>query len=340
MDSQFTEKKLLAVIGAGAWGTAIANMLAGNNYKVNLWVYEKDLCQTILEKRENTSYLPGVKLSSNIYPVYDLEEAVSDKKVIIIVVPSQFIRGIFKTLSPFLPEDVIITSASKGIETKSLSPISRIYNEELNSLSNDNFAVLSGPSFAEEIAAEKPAALVVASQNEDTAAYLQKIFTTPYVKLFTNNDVIGVELGGALKNVIAIAAGISDGLESGHNARAAIITRGLAEIMRLGVVMGAKPQTLSGLSGIGDLILTCSGELSRNRKIGLRLGQGEPLKKIQKDMITVAEGIQTVKSAYGLVEKYNIQAAIFRETYYILYKNKTPYQAMQDLMKLPTTEEF
>ncbi len=340
MNSQFSKKAKLAVIGAGAWGTALANLLSKKNYKVNLWVYEKDLCKIISEKRENLRYLPGIKLSKNIIPVSDLEEAVKDKKVIIIVVPSQFIRRIFKTFSSFLPEDIIITSASKGIENKSLSTISRIYNEELNRLSPNNFAVLSGPSFAREIAEEKPGALVVASQNMKTAGYVQELFTTPYLRLFTSNDVIGVELGGALKNVIALAAGISDGLESGNNARAALITRGLAEIIRLGMVMGAKPQTLSGLSGIGDLILTCNGELSRNRAIGLQIGRGESMEKIQKDMITVAEGIQTVQSAYDLVEKHNIPAAIIRETYYILHKNKTPYQAMQDLMKLPTTEEF
>lgn len=331
---------MISVIGAGAWGTAIANLLAKKNYKVNLWVYEKDLCQIISEKRENLRYLPGFQLSKNIAPYSDLELAVQGAKIIITVAPSQHVRGIFKTLSSLVPEDTIFVSASKGIENKSLLTISQIFNQELPSLSSNNFVTLSGPSFAREMAEEKPSAMVVASQSKENSEYLQQLFTTPYLRLFTSNDVIGVELGGALKNVIAIAAGVSDGLESGNNARAALITRGLAEINRIGAVLGAKAQTLSGLSGLGDLILTCNGELSRNRTIGLRIGRGESLDKIQKDMITVAEGIQTVKSAFSLVEKYNIPAAIIRETYLLIYKNKNPRQSMQDLLELPTTDEF
>ena len=339
MNAKFQKKKI-SVIGAGAWGTAIANLLAKKDYKVSLWVYEKDLCKIILEKRENPRYLPGFQLSNNITPVANLQKAVQGAKIIIIVAPSQHVRGIFKTLSSLVPEDTIFVSASKGIENKSLLTISQIFNQELPSLSSNNFVTLSGPSFAREMAEEKPSAMVVASQSKESSEYLQNLFTTPYLRLFTSNDVIGVELGGALKNVIAIAAGVSDGLESGNNARAALITRGLAEINRIGAVLGAKPQTLSGLSGIGDLILTCNGELSRNRTIGLRIGRGESLDKIQKDMITVAEGIQTVKSAFSLVEKYNIPAAIIRETYLLIYKNKNPRQSMQDLLELPTTDEF
>jgi len=339
MNSKFQKKKI-SVIGAGAWGTTIANLLAKKDYKVSLWVYEKDLCQIISEKRENLRYLPGFQLSKNIAPYSDLELAVQGAKIIILVAPSQHVRGIFKALSSIVPEDTILVSASKGIENESLLTISQIFNQELPSLSSNNFVTLSGPSFAREMAEEKPSAMVVASQSKESSEYLQNLFTTPYLRLFTSNDVIGVELGGALKNVIAIAAGVSDGLESGNNARAALITRGLAEINRIGAVLGAKPQTLSGLSGIGDLILTCNGKLSRNRTIGLRIGRGESLDKIQKDMITVAEGIQTVKSAFSLVEKYNIPAAIIRETYLLIYKNKNPRQSMQDLLELPTTDEF
>ena len=339
MNSKLQNKKI-TVIGAGAWGTAITNLLAKKNYKVNLWVYEKDLCQIILEKRENISYLPGVQLSNNITPIADLQEAVQGAKIVIIVTPSKFVRVTFKALSAFVDESAIFVCASKGIENESLLTISQIFNQELPSLSSNNFVTLSGPSFAKEIAEEKPSAMVVASESKESAEYAQKLFTTSYLKLFTSHDVVGVELGGALKNVIAIAAGVSDGLESGNNARAALITRGLAEINRIGAVLGAKSQTLSGLSGLGDLMLTCNGELSRNRTIGLRIGRGESLDKIQKDMITVAEGVQTVKSAFGLVEKYNIPAAIIRETFLIIYKNKNPRQSMQDLMELPTTEEF
>lgn len=330
----------MAVIGAGAWGTALADLLAKKNHKVNLWVYEKDLCRIIAKKGENVRYFSGIKLSSNITPVSDLKEAVKDAKIIIVVVPSQYIRGVFQTLSSLLSEDVIIVSASKGIENESLSTISRIFNEELKSLSDNNFAVISGPSFAKEIAEEQPSAVVIASKNRETAEYLQNLFTTNYFRIFISSDVVGVELGGALKNVIAIAAGISDGLGNGYNARAALIARGLAEMIRIGIAMGANPQTLAGLSGMGDLILTCTGELSRNRTIGLRIGKGESMKEIQKNTITVAEGVTTVKSAYNLIEKHKISAAIFKETFYILHKNKDPHEAMHDLMKLHTSEEF
>lgn len=340
MDLQFSEKYPLAVIGAGSWGTALANLLAKKNYKVNLWVYEKDLCTIIADKSENVRYFPGVKLSHNITPVSELREAVKNVKVIITVVPAQFIRKIFRTLSSFLSDDVLIVNASKGIENESLLTISHIFKEELDRLPANNYAVISGPSFAKEIAEEKPAAVVVASQNKETAQYLQKLITTPYFLLFSSTDVIGVELGGALKNVIAIAAGISDALEYGYNARAALITRGLAEVMRLGAEMGAKAQTISGLSGMGDLILTCTGTLSRNRTVGLRIGKGESLEKIQKEMVSVAEGVTTVKSAFNLVEKYNISASIFKETYNVLYNNKNPRQAMLDLMNLQVSEEF
>lgn len=340
MNSLFSKKTRLAVIGAGAWGTALANLLAKKNFKLNLWVYEKDLCQIIAERRENVRYFPGIKLSNNITPVSDLKKAVKDIKVIIIVVPSQHIRGIFKSISSFIPEDALIVSASKGIENGSLNTISQIYNQELKSLPEENFSVISGPSFAKEIAEEKPSAIVVASRNKKTAQYLQELFVTPYLMLFTCNDVIGVEIGGALKNVIAIAAGIVDGLGYGYNARAALMTRGLAEMMRIGMAMGAKPQTISGLSGMGDLILTSTGELSRNRTIGLRIGKGESVEKIQKDMVSVAEGVATIKSVYGLIKKYDIPAAIFEEAYLVIHKNKNPHQAMLDLMKLQTTEEF
>ena len=340
MNSLLAGNKRLAVIGAGAWGTALANLLAKKKNNVNLWIYEKDLCQIIAKKRENTRYFPGIKLSNNINPVSDLEEVVKDSAIVIIVVPSQHIRGIFKVLSFFLPENALIVSASKGIENGTLSTISQIYTEEFNSRSRDNFAVISGPSFAKEVANEKPTALVAASKNRETQELLQKLFSTPYFRIFISNDVIGVELGGALKNVIAIAAGISDGLGNGYNARAALITRGLSEMMRIGNVMGAEPQTLTGLSGMGDLILTCTGELSRNRTLGLKIGKGESLKEIQKEMIAVAEGVATVKSANSLIEKHHIHAAIIKETYYILYKNKNPHQAMLDLMRLHTSEEF
>ena len=340
MNSKPIEKNGLAVIGAGAWGTALANLLAKKGYNVNLWVYEKDLCGIISQKKENVLYFPGIKLSNNITPASDLQEAVKDTAIIIIAVPSQHVRYIFKNLSSFLPENVLIVSACKGIENNTLSTTSKIYSEEFVSRSSDNFAVISGPSFAKEIADEKPTAVVAASKNRETAEQVQKLFSSPYFRIFISSDVTGVELGGALKNVIAIAAGISDGLGNGYNTRAALITRGLAEMIKIGNAMGAEPQTLAGLSGMGDLILTCTGELSRNRSLGLKIGRGESLKEIQKEMVTVAEGVLTAKSVNNLIEKHNIHAAIIKETYLILYKNKSPVQSMLDLMKLHPSDEF
>ena len=340
MNSKPIKKNGLAVIGAGAWGTALANLLAKKGYNVNLWVYEKDLCDTIAQKRENVRYFPGIKLSNNITPVSGLEEAVKDTAIIIIVVPSQHVRYIFKNLSSFLPENVLIVSACKGIENNTLSTISKIYSEEFVSRSSDNFAVISGPSFAKEIEDEKPTAVVAASKSRETAEQVQELFSSPYFRIFISSDVVGVELGGALKNVIAIAAGISAGLGNGYNTRAALITRGLAEMIKIGNAMGAEPQTLAGLSGMGDLILTCTGELSRNRSLGLKIGRGESLKEIQKEMVTVAEGVLTAKSVNNLIEKHNIHAAIIKETYLILYKNKSPVQSMLDLMKLHPSDEF
>ncbi|MBI5182844.1 MAG: NAD(P)-dependent glycerol-3-phosphate dehydrogenase [Nitrospinae bacterium] len=332
--------KRIAVIGAGSWGTTLANLLADKGYEVKLWVYEDDLCGIIKEKRENTIYLPGFRISERIYPTTYIEEVAEGIDTFIIVVPSHVVRSIATQLASFLPPDAIIINASKGIEIESLVTISRILREIFPERFYKRVATISGPTFANEVSLKTPTAVVAASEDIRIAERVQEIFTTSYFRVFTNTDLLGVELGGALKNVIAIAAGISDGLGFGYNARAALITRGLVEMMRLGVAIGASPQTLSGLSGLGDLVLTCTGDLSRNRGVGLKIGKGMKLDEIQKGMRMVAEGIRTVKSAHDLKRRYKVKGAIIDETYAILYEGKSPREALKDLLEVKIKDEF
>src|SRR4030067_3355372 len=267
----------IAVAGAGSWGTTLALLLAERDNEIRLWVYEQELTEIIKVKRENTLYLPGHPLPLNIYPTNSLREAIDSCDIIVSVVPSHAVRSVFTQIREYMP-DVPIVSATKGIEVETLQTVSQILTDLFSRSIQRRFASLSGPSFAKEVARRLPTALALATGDEVLAKELQRIFARPYFRVYTNPDVIGVEIGGALKNVIAIATGCSDGLGLGHNARAALITRGLAEIKRLGMAMGAQAATFYGLSGIGDLVLTCTGELSRNRTLGYRLGQGVKLK--------------------------------------------------------------
>jgi len=328
----------ISIIGAGSWGTALAIHLANKGSRVNLWVYEKFLCEQIKETKENSIFLPGFTLPNLIYPTNSLEEAIRENDIVLMVVPTNFIRNISKELSPFLKPSSIIVNAGKGIETGSLCGIQEILKETLSHTSF--FATLSGPTFAIEVAKGKPSAIVVASEKKDISDQVQSIFSTPSLKVFTSDDPIGVEIGGALKNIMAITTGISDGVKFGHNARAAIITRGLVEISRIGTALGAKPETFFGLSGLGDLVLTCTGELSRNRQFGIRVGQGEKPQDIANDMKVAVEGFLTLKSAYALKSKLKIQASIIDETYKVIYERKSPHQALKDLMQTKTTSEF
>jgi glycerol-3-phosphate dehydrogenase (NAD(P)+) len=328
----------ITIIGAGSWGTALSIHLANIGSRVNLWVYEKFLCEQIKETKENSEFLPGFTLPNLIHPTNSLEEAIGENDIILLVVPTNFIRNISKELSTFLKPSSIIVNAGKGIETASLCRIQEILKETLTNTSF--FATLSGPTFAMEVAKGKPSAIVVASENKDISDQVQSIFSTPSLKVFTSDDPIGVEVGGALKNIMAITTGISDGVKFGHNARAAIITRGLVEISRIGTALGAKPETFFGLSGLGDLVLTCTGELSRNRQFGIRVGQGEHPQDIANDMKVAVEGLLTLKSAYALKSKLNIQASIIDETYKVIYEGKSPHQALKDLMQIKTTSEF
>ena len=330
--------KSISVIGAGSWGTALSIHLAKCGYKVNLWVYEKSLCKQIEETKENAIFLPGFSLSKLIYPTNSLEEAIGKNDSILIVVPTNFIRNIVSMMAPFLIPNSVIINAGKGIEIDSLSLISDILKQTLPS--KYKFATLSGPTFATEVARGDPSAIVAASVESEVSDLVKSIFSNSSLRVFTSNDPIGVQIGGALKNVMAITTGISDGLQLGHNARAAIITRGLVEITRIGTALGAKAETFSGLSGLGDLVLTCTGEHSRNRKFGIRVGQGEIPHEVTNHMKVAVEGLLTLKSAHTLKTKLNIKASIIDETYKIIYEAKSPQQALKDLMKVKTTSEF
>ncbi|GJL78166.1 MAG: glycerol-3-phosphate dehydrogenase [NAD(P)+] [Nitrospinaceae bacterium] len=328
----------LGVIGAGSWGTALSLLLAEKGYSFPLWVYEEDLCETMKSKRENSVFLPGFPLSQNIHPTCSLKEAVEGRSILVLVVPTHVMRQTIKSIKPFLQPGCLIINASKGIENETLCTIHQILEEELEG--THVCAAISGPTFAKEIAEGLPSALVAAADTLETAERVQEIFSTPKMKVFTSTDSLGVEIGGALKNVIAIATGICDGMKLGYNPRAALITRGLVEITRIGTAQGARPETFSGLSGIGDLVLTCTGDLSRNRNVGIQLGQGQKLSDITKNMKMVAEGILTVKSAFALKNKFNIQAAVIEETYRVLYDDKPPQKAVEDLMSVEIDTEF
>lgn len=326
----------IAVIGAGSWGTTLACLLAEKGYDTSLWVFEKDLADEINLTGKNNLYLPDVDLPSGLKATSDISDAVQNARYIVNVVPTQFTRSVFTEMVKYISTDALIISASKGIEQKSLLTVSSILKE----ISNRRIAVLSGPSFAKEVIKKFPTAVTLASEDSSDGLLLQEIFNTSYFRVYTHSDILGVELGGALKNVIAIASGISDGLGLGHNARAALITRGLVEIMRLGKAMGADQKTFSGLSGLGDLVLTCTGPLSRNYSVGVSLGKGLKLKDILSATKSVAEGVSTAVSAFELSQKYSVEMPIVEQVYKVLYKDKDPETAVRMLMNRSLKSEF
>ena len=326
----------IAVIGAGSWGTTLANLLAEKGYSVSLWTYEKELADTIRRTGINSIYLPGIALSRNLKVTDNIKDAVSKAHCILNVVPTQFTRSVFGSAAKFVSKDAVIISASKGIEHGTLSTVSSV----LEDLSDREVAALSGPSFAKEVINKLPTAVTIAANDHNTGKLLQDVFNTDYFRVYTNTDVLGVELGGALKNVMAIASGISDGLGLGASTRAALITRGLAEMTRLGVVMGAKEQTFSGLSGLGDLVLTCTGTLSRNYTVGYKLGKGDKLAVILANMNMVAEGIATSESAYELSGKHNVEMPIIEQIYKVIKKDKKPIDAVRELMSRSLKSEY
>ncbi len=323
----------VAVVGGGSWGTALANLLAEKSIPVSLWVFEEDLCEEMQRTKENTLYLPGVQLSPLLYPDNDLEAVLAGKRIILMAVPSHVYRHVAMQMLDFLKGPVVLVSATKGIENESLKTMSGIWHEIVPESIDWDYAVLSGPSFAREVVQKAPTAVTVASVSKEIAEEVQKLFSTEYFRVYTSTDVIGVELGGALKNIIALAAGIVDGLGLGNNTRAALMTRGLAEMSRLGTSMGADPLTFLGLAGVGDLVLTCTGDLSRNRTVGFKLGQGKKLSEILAEMRMVAEGVKTTRSVYHLARQKEIDMPICEQMYRILYEDLTPENALASLMQ-------
>ena len=329
----------IGVIGAGAWGTALAMLLADKGHDVTLWMYEKDLAEETGRTRENRTYLPGFTLNPSITVISSMETAVKNKTVVLSVVPSHTARSVAKQFSPFLSKDVVIVSASKGIEINTLMPLSDVFRDVLPKEFHNRLCFLSGPSFAKEVAQKMPTAVALASYDPALGKKAQEVFSNDYFRIYTNPDVIGVELAGSLKNVVAIAAGVLEGMGYGFNTAAALLTRGLAEMARLGVAMGGNLQTFSGLAGMGDLVLTCTGGLSRNRTLGVRLGKGEKLDDIMKGAKTVAEGVKTARAARDLAGKYHVEMPIVDEVCQILYENKDPKRAVKDLMQRELKEE-
>ena len=329
----------IGVIGAGSWGTALANLLAKKGLDVILWAYEADLVDRMSDTCVNDLYLPDYKLDPRLRYTNQLRDAVNDRQAILLVPPSQVMRSIVSQLVGAIPEDCLLVSASKGIENDSLLTMSEVLTEVLGSDVAERCAYLSGPSFAKEVAAEQPTAVAVAAVDSDLAAQVQDLFSTDYFRVYTNTDVLGVELCGALKNVIALAAGVSDGLGFGYNTRAALITRGLVEMARLGKAKGARAETFAGLAGMGDLVLTCTGDLSRNRSVGMELGKGRSLGEILGSMRMVAEGVKTTLSTYQLAQKLGVDMPLTAQMYQILYAGKDPRQAVTDLMMRDLTSE-
>jgi len=327
--------KQAAVVGAGSWGTALAKMLSDKGYRITLWGHRQEHVDEIVSERENRTYLSGFKLSDNLTATAYLKEAVSNQPVVVMVVPSHGFRDVFHKLLPHLSDNTYVISAVKGIENDTLMTMDQVMEDELSRLTSPpdlHLGVLAGPSFAKEVAAGVPTAVSVAAKSKEEAVFFQEFFNAPLFRVYACTDLIGLELGGALKNIVAIAAGISDGLGYGTNTRAALITRGLAEISRLGVAMGAEPLTFSGLGGLGDLVLTCTGDLSRNRTVGLKLGQGKKLSTILSEMNMVAEGVMTTRSAWNLASKIEVEMPILEQVYQVLYKDKPCNEAVSDLL--------
>jgi len=330
---KISEISRVAVIGAGSWGTALANLLAEKeSVDASLWRREEEVYTEIREKHTNHLFLPDVKLTPALKASVSFEEALQEKEVVLIAAPSHVFREVLQGLKPHLKPDMSLMMATKGIENDSLMIMSQVAAQVLGHEFSNRFACLAGPSFAKEVSRRLPTAVSIACEDRNHGEKLQRLFSTGFFRVYLSGDVVGTQLGGALKNVIAIAAGVCDGLNFGSNARAALITRGLAEITRLGVQMGSNPHTFAGLAGMGDLVLTCTGDLSRNRSVGVQVGKGKSLQEITRGMKMVAEGIKTAKSAYELGKKMKVAMPIVDQVYEILYEDKDPHRAVKELM--------
>ncbi len=324
----------VAIIGAGSWGTALALLLAEKGVEVRLWGHRPEHVQALIADNQNRAYLPGFIFPAALRPLQSLDEAVAGAGVVVMVVPSHAYRQVFTDIMAAAGAGIVFVSATKGIENQSLNTMTQVmagcFAE--SGASPPLCAVLSGPSFAQEVARQVPTAITIGCADDDAARSLQGLFSTDYFRVYTSSDIIGLEISAALKNIIAVAAGICDGLDFGSNARAALITRGLAEMTRLGVMLGAKQETFFGLSGLGDLVLTCTGALSRNRHVGLELGRGKTLEEILDSMNMVAEGVKTTKSVYDLVNKLGAEMPILEQVYEVLYRGKDCNSAVKDLL--------
>lgn len=331
----------IAVLGSGSWGTALARLLAFDAAnQVTLWSFEAEVAECINRQNENPLFLPGVSLPPALRATSNLRTAVHEAQIIINVVPSHFTRGVWEKIQTDVAFGTIVVNASKGFEYDTRLRLSQVLIEILGEPFRNRLVVLSGPSFAKEVGREVPTTMVVAGFDSAVMREVQQLFRRDWFVTYLNHDVIGVEVGGALKNVFAIGAGICDGLNLGHNTRAALMTRGLYEMTKLGKALGADPFTFAGLSGMGDLILTCTGDLSRNRSVGLRIGRGEKLETIQKEMKMVAEGVKSAKVAYELIQQYGINNPVCVEIYKMLYEKKPPKESLQYLFSLDLKEEM
>jgi glycerol-3-phosphate dehydrogenase (NAD(P)+) len=322
----------IAVLGAGSWGTTLASLLVDNSHSVALWSYREEDAAKMRATHENPSFLPGIVLPESLRVTSNLDEAVTGAEMIVGAVPSQFLRSVMVRLKHLPFGGMVVVNVAKGVENGTLMTMSEMLHDTIPSLSPSSIATLSGPSHAEEVSRRIPTTVVAASTDVETARIVQKAFMIPHFRVYASNDLRGVEIGGALKNVIAIAAGIIDGANLGDNTKAAVMTRGIAEIARVGVAMGAHIRTFSGLSGIGDLMVTCMSRHSRNRHVGVEIGKGRKLADILKEMVMVAEGVDTTRSAYDLARRVGVEVPIVAEVHKILFENKDPLVACHDLM--------
>lgn len=325
--------KDLAIIGAGSWGTALAIALAPRFPRVRLWVYESELATRMQTSRENDVYLPGFHLPDQVEIGSDLPSALANADIVLSVMPSHLVRQLYGQMLPHLDERMLFVSATKGLENGTLARSSVVIQEVLCAKFQPRVAVISGPTFAKEVARFEPTALVVASPDKEAANCIQSAFSGPTFRLYKSSDTIGVEIGGSIKNVVAIGAGVLHGMGLGHNPMAALITRGLAEMTRLAVAMGGQPLTLAGLAGLGDLVLTCNGELSRNRTVGVELAHGRKLEEIVNSMKMVAEGIKTTNAAVDLAKRYGVEMPISEQMFQVLNFGLSPREAIQRLME-------
>ncbi len=327
------------MIGAGAWGTALANLLADSGAEVRMWAREPEVVEAVNDTGENTLYLEGARLNPGLAVTNSLAAALEDAEVVVWVCPVQYSAALLAEAGPHIPPEALMVSASKGIEVATLRRMDEIFAEALPREQAERLCVLSGPSFAREVVAGAPTAVVVASHDRPSRLRVQALFQTDRFRVYTNPDVVGVELGGALKNVIALAAGVAAGLELGHNAVAALMTRGLAEMSRLGVAHGAQPATFAGLAGMGDLVLTCTGGLSRNRTVGVMLGQGRSMEEIMGGARTVAEGVATVRAVHSLAQGLGVEMPVSAEVFRIIAEGLDPMEALHRLMTREPTSE-